>query len=115
MKIPKSIRTVVIACFLITMFAILMMMALGRNHNGFAQCLTQKGVVMYGTEHCPACIQQKELFGKSFKYVNYIDCNLRREECAEIQYTPTWEFSDGGQVVGYLELSQLSKMSGCKI
>ncbi|MEI8253857.1 MAG: hypothetical protein WCG25_09235 [bacterium] len=40
---------------------------------------------MYGTETCSHCIAQKELFGDSFKYINYIDCVKDPNSCSKIQ------------------------------
>ncbi|MAG38872.1 hypothetical protein CMO90_02180 [Candidatus Woesearchaeota archaeon] len=49
----------------------------------FAKCLTEKGAIMYGEDWCQYTQGQKNMFGKSFKYINYQikeDLNLR----------PTW-------------------------
>src|SRR3989344_9366604 len=37
-------------------------------YDTFAQCLTEKGAIFYGTFWCPHCKDQKELFGNSIKY-----------------------------------------------
>ena len=62
------------------------------NFDAFAQCLTEKNVVMYGAEWCPHCQEQKKLFGKSFQYVHYVDCDKQRNACIEagIESYPTW-------------------------
>ncbi|MBI2146731.1 hypothetical protein HYU22_05320 [Candidatus Woesearchaeota archaeon] len=46
------------------------------KYDAFAQCLTENGVKMYGAYWCPHCLNQKEDFGKSWQYVNYIECSL---------------------------------------
>ena len=45
------------------------------EYDGFAQCLTDAGATMYGTEWCHICKDQKELFGASFKNINFVDCD----------------------------------------
>ena len=47
----------------------------------FAACLTETGAVFYGTEWCPHCKKQKELFGESLAFVNYIDCDKKSTAC----------------------------------
>lgn len=58
----------------------------------FAQCLTEKGVIMYGIEWCPHCQNQKAAFGDSFDYVHYVDCDLSGSVCdaAGVEGYPTW-------------------------
>ena len=51
--------------------------------DNFAQCLTNANLTMYGTEWCSHCQNQKKLFGKSFKYINYIDCDRKSEICSQ--------------------------------
>src|ERR1700704_1177914 len=43
----------------------------------FAQCLSSKGVKMYGAYWCPHCEEQKELFGSSFDHGLYIECGIK--------------------------------------
>ncbi len=45
--------------------------------NAFAQCLNTKGAKMYGAFWCPHCAEQKEMFGSSFQYVNYVECGIK--------------------------------------
>ena len=59
------------------------------------KCLTDKGAKFYGSFQCPACAKQKQLFGKSIKYVNYIECGALGQQnkiCndANIDAYPTW-------------------------
>jgi len=37
-------------------------------YDDFAECLNQKGAVMYGAYWCGHCKDQKKMFGNSFKY-----------------------------------------------
>ena len=46
-----------------------------------AECLTQKNVVMYGTERCPHCKDQKAAFGEAFAKVTYVDCDKQSLQC----------------------------------
>ena len=50
-----------------------------RNHryDGFAKCLASKQTKMYGLYWCPHCIEQKEMFGKAFRYVPYVECAIK--------------------------------------
>ena len=92
------------------------------RYDNFAQCLTDNGVKMYGAYWCPHCANQKELFGDSFDYVDYIECSLpnkggQTEVCkqAGIKAYPTWEFQDDTRIEGELSLEQLSQKTNCKL
>lgn len=86
------------------------------EYDEFARCLTDKGVVMYGSTHCGACKSQKELFGESFQLVNYVECTEQSELCAEkgIRAVPTWGI-DGTLHTGLRSLESLSELSGCPL
>lgn len=85
------------------------------QYDSFAQCLTQKGAAMYGTDWCPHCQAQKKLFGNSFKYVNYINCDANKAACdaAGVKGYPTWQFPRGDPVSGTQELATLAERAGC--
>jgi hypothetical protein len=92
------------------------------EYDDFAQCLTALQVVKYGSDLCPHCLAQKELFGNSFQYVSYIECNQHPDLCIEAEITayPTWVFYDfeGTQmsrVQGKQGLEELSLLSGCSL
>jgi glutaredoxin len=91
------------------------------EYNTFAQCLTDKGVKMYGAYWCPHCKDQKELFGGSVKNITYIECAVTQtqqtQECqmAGIQSYPTWQFANGERVEGNLSLEMLAEKSGCEL
>lgn len=82
----------------------------------FAKCLTLKGAKMYGTEGCLHCKSQKELFGNSFKYIDYIECTERKTECkdAGIYGYPTWIINEV-KYAGERDLDTLAKISDCPI
>lgn len=93
-----------------------------RNLDAFAQCLTQKKVLMYGSAVCPHCLDQKKLFGNSFQYVTYVECFVPGSRqyspaCAkaDIHAVPTWVFSNGARLVGEQSLNMLSAATGCPL
>lgn len=90
--------------------------------DAFAQCLTEKGAVMYGTFWCPKCAQTKKNFGSSFKYIDYVECDPRGENeqsqlCIEkgIDKYDTWEFSDGSRLIAVPSFEQFSEKTGCPV
>lgn len=92
------------------------------NDNHFAQCLSDKGFILYGAAWCPHCQQQREIFGASQKYLNYVECSLPdgRSQTAicksnNIDIYPTWELPDGTRLVGMQSLAKLSEVSGCNL
>jgi len=86
------------------------------NYDNFAKCLTEKGVVMYGTKTCPHCKNQKEMFGDSFKYINYVDCIDNSIQCTEkgIQFVPAW-YIDGKLYTGEKTIEELKSLSRCEV
>ena len=94
----------------------------GEVKERFAQCLTEKGVTMFGAYWCPHCQQQKKMFGDAWEKINYVECSLpggqaQTEACiqAGIESYPTWEFAPGDRTVGELTFEQLSAKTGCTI
>lgn len=82
----------------------------------FAKCLSEKGVKMYGARTCSHCENQKELFGDSFQYINYVECLDTPDICISrgIEYYPAWDIN--GQLdYGTQTLQKLAELSGCKI
>ena len=86
------------------------------EYDEFAQCLTDAGLKMYGTEWCPHCKAQKELFGNSFKNVDYIDCDRNRETCLieGVKGYPTWKIN-GESVSGTQPLESLAGLTDCEL
>lgn len=87
------------------------------SYDDFAKCLTSKGIFMGGTNTCSYCNKQKDLFGNSFKYVDYHNCDYERAWCNSkgvVRY-PTWVFPDGVKYTGEQSLHALSTLSGCKL
>ncbi len=86
------------------------------DYDEFSQCLTENGAVMYGAEYCGHCNNQKDMFGNSFKYIEYVECSDVVEYCKSkgIEGVPTWEI-DGELYTGVQELSELSEYTGCPL
>ena len=108
------------------MVAILVVFALGfwiyhsvtspGKYDDFAKCLTEEGFVMAGTDWCSNCQKQKNLFGKSFKLIDYKNCDIDKEWCSDngVNRYPTWVLPDGSKRVGIQQLPSLSQASlGC--
>lgn len=101
----------------------------GGKYDAFAQCIKdKKTVTFYGAFWCPHCQKQKERFGKSAKYLPYVECSTADSQhqtpvCIDAHITtyPTWEFATGTtatatstyRVTGEIELSDLSEKTGC--
>ncbi|OGM96884.1 MAG: hypothetical protein A3J46_03895 [Candidatus Yanofskybacteria bacterium RIFCSPHIGHO2_02_FULL_41_11] len=87
------------------------------DYDLFAQCLTEKGFTMYGAEWCPHCKNEKNAFGDSFKYVEYVECPDNPKECLEkgINGYPTWITGEGEKLEGERGVEKLSEKSGCKL
>lgn len=81
----------------------------------FAQCLTSRGLKMYGTPGCGYCAQQRNMFGAAFSYITEIDCTQQTQLCREkgIAGYPTWEDGGGTLHPGVQSFSSLSQISGC--
>lgn len=91
------------------------------TYDEFAECLSENNVTMYGTFWCPHCKNQKEMFGKSWKFVDYVECSTddyqQTQVCldAGIRGYPTWEFSDGSRQAGEITIDRIALASGCKL
>lgn len=88
----------------------------------FAQCVDESGATFYGAYWCPACQDQKALFGNAEKSLPYVECSLPNRggqtgECTEagIQSYPTWEFTGGDRVSGVVPLEELAARTGCQL
>ncbi len=88
----------------------------------FASCVSESGATFFGAYWCSHCNSQKELFGDSVEFVNYVECSLpnRKGETAvcareDINNYPTWEFADGSRVTGVQSLESLAEKTGCAL
>ena len=86
------------------------------EYDEFAQCLTEKGIKMYGTDWCSYCQKQKDLFGSSFNYIDFVDCDKDKQEClsAGVRGYPTWKIN-GENYPGLQSLDKLAQLSGCEL
>lgn len=86
------------------------------NNLALAECLTAKGVTMYGTNRCPHCQNQKSAFGyEAFTKVNFVDCDKQKNVCGLEGITgyPTWKFPNGTELQGEQDLETLAAQAGC--
>lgn len=81
----------------------------------FAKCLEVKKATMYGADWCSHCQNEKKVFGKSFKFINYVECPQNSKQCLNdgIESYPTWILGNGKKLVGEQGLEKLSRESGC--
>jgi len=95
-----------------------------KNHkyDSFAKCLAARDAKMYGLYWCPHCIEQKEKFGASFRYVPYVECAIKgsRElapacKIAGAKLFPSWQFGTEPPKEGILTLEALSDKTGCSL
>jgi len=91
------------------------------QYDKLAQCLSEKGVKFYGASWCPHCAEQKRVFGKSMKYIDYVECavpgnnNAMTQVCkdADIESYPTWILPDGTRLTGEQLPTTLGEKVGC--
>jgi thiol-disulfide isomerase/thioredoxin len=93
--------------------------------DSFATCLKDKGATFYGAFWCPHCKEQKAMFGKSAKFLPYVECSTVDGQsqlpiCKDKGVTgyPTWDFIVGTtteRVTGTIELKDLAEKTGCQL
>lgn len=85
--------------------------------DGFAQCLRDKKITMYGAEWCQYCQKEKAAFGDSFRFVPYVECPDNPQQCLALGISgyPTWIFPDGKQLKGLQGIEKLSRESACAL
>lgn len=71
---------------------------------------------MYGAKWCAHCQNQKKEFGKSFRFINYVECPDNIELCLSrgVASYPTWILNDK-KYEGEMSLEGLSEISGCAL
>jgi hypothetical protein len=79
--------------------------------------LRAQGAIFYGAWWCPACFQQKSLFGKQAgNTLPYVECDedKGRERCkaAGVRAFPTWEMEGKPRLEGVQTLEELKAWSG---
>lgn len=92
------------------------------EYDSFAQCIKDSGTIFYGTFWCSHCQAQKALFGKSVKYLPYVECSTpdgqnQQKICkdAGIVSYPTWQFngSTTDRLSGEVALTVLAEKTSC--
>lgn len=88
----------------------------------FAQCLTNQNAVLYGAYWCSSCKKQEEMFGQSWRYIDYIECatpGIRSQvkicQNTNIEGYPTWIFEDDKRVTGVQTFGQLAAETNCPL
>src|SRR5437899_11350764 len=121
---PKSRKPFIWGLILLCLGAAYLAFWYYSNHryDAFAKCLASKQARMYGLYWCPHCIEQKEEFGKSFKYVPYVECAVKgsREmtpECkaAGTKNFPSWQLNGGALQEGVLSIEYLRARRACSL
>ena len=76
--------------------------------DGFAQCLTDKGAIMYGATSCQYSHAQQGMFGNSKKYLDIRDFT----EDPNVRTTPTW-LINGEYYPNVQTFDRLASLTGC--
>ena len=92
------------------------------RYDAFAKCVTSKQAKMYGLYWCPHCAEQKKDFGKSFQYINYVECAIKGSkdlapacQAAGVKLFPSWQFEGNPPKEGVLSLEELGDKTGCSL
>ena len=92
------------------------------RYDGFAKCLASKQAKMYGLYWCPHCIEQKEMFGRAFQYVPYVECAVKGSHdlapacaAAGVKLFPSWQFGTNPPIEGVFPLRVLGSQTGCSL
>ncbi len=117
-KIKKKhiILVIIIILAILLIYAGYKKQASPGEYDDFAKCLTENNATMYGTAWCSHCKAQKALFGKSFKYVTYIDCDRSKDICLleGVSGYPTWIIGNQSYP-GTQSLETLSELTKCEL
>mgnify|MGYP001198643788 CR=1 FL=1 len=91
------------------------------RYDDFAKCMASKQVKMYGAYWCPHCADQKEILGKSYRFV-YVECGIQgsheeSDECKKlgVKLFPTWRFPDSSMTPLVFSAQELSDKTGCSL
>jgi len=115
----KIVLTVFISLLLVLVYVISRPPVIFPNEElgEFAQCLTDKGFVMYGADWCPHCQEEKKAFGDSFEKIKYIECPENIQACLDVGINgyPTWIAQNGVFLEGRQGIDRLAQVSGCEL
>lgn len=87
------------------------------QQQALANHLKTKGAIFYGAWWCPACTQQKALFGKdAATRLPYVECTEASGSAlcsaAGIRAFPTWDMPSKPRLVGVQSVEELARWSG---
>ena len=88
-----------------------------RSGKTFGQCLKEKGLIMYGSDRCELCLNQKQILGSEFPDIKYINCDSYSDICEarSIHAYPVWSVNDENYYKGIKSLPELAELSGCSL
>ena len=118
-KSMKIIAVIVILVLAIIFFTRNREVEAGR-YDDFAKCITDAGAVFYGSFQCIHCTTQKEMFGSSMHYVNYVECGPLRGpqtlicQQAGVNSYPMWDIN-GARYSGVQQLARLAELTKCQL
>ncbi len=114
-----TLGVVIVILFIVVILAFQEVNMEGNNValDAFAQCLSDRGAVMYGTYSCPVCKKQKQLFGDSFRFIPYVECMEESDRCVanNIEKVPTWIFSNEKKAIGLQSFEALAAETSCSL
>lgn len=78
--------------------------------DGFAQCLTDKGAIMFGSSSCQYTHAQQGMFGNSARFIDSRDFT----KDPNIKITPTW-LINGDYYENVQTFDRLASLTGCEL
>jgi hypothetical protein len=83
----------------------------------FGQCLKEKGLIMYGSDRCEVCLNQKQILGEDFQDIKYVNCDSYGDICEarSIRSYPVWSVNDETYYKGIKSIPELVELSGCAL
>lgn len=113
LKPTKTYLVVAVAIAALLCYLLISYLTSPGKYDEFAKCLTEKGYILAGTDWCSNCQSQKSVFGKSFEYVAYKDCDHEKKWCESKGVTayPTWILPNGGRSTGTKTIRALDRMA----
>ena len=115
---PKNNKKILIVSIISVVF-ILIFVGIGFSYintlkpaplDDFAQCLSEKGAIMYGATFCKYTHAQKGMFGNSIRFIDERDFT----EDPNVDITPTW-LINGKYYENVQTFNRLADLTGCKI
>ena len=122
-KKDKTLKKIHIYIFItvaaiLTTILVLSVIVEDDNMKAFNDCLADEGMVIYGSDWCPACSQLVEMLG-GYEAVSsvYVECTEEQQKCQqEMIGTGVPEIQiDGEMYEGARELEALGKATGCEL